>query len=137
MSTHRDDDFELYDLRIEVEEIRGTCTCDHAIGESFSLCGGKIKLPPGQSFCLYALQATIPLLPAKQRGTHAHDWMTTDTRVVCPDPLCGLIMRIDRIGRRTLRHRDVSVVSLNNEGEVNTPDSEDADPTLDAPAIRG
>ncbi len=135
MSERRNDDFELYDLRVEVEEIRGTCTCDHAIGESFDLRGGKIGLPPGQSFCLYALQATIPLLPAKQRGTRANDWMTTDTRVVCPDPLCGLVMRIDRIGRRTLRHSDVSAVSLNSEGEANTSTSEDANPNLDPPAI--
>ena len=115
MSERPDDRFELYDLRVVVEEIRGTCTCQHAIGESFELRGGKLSLPPGQSFCLYALQAAIPLLPAKQRVTHANDWMTTDTRVVCPDPLCGLVMRIDRLDRRTLHHSDVSAVSKTDQ----------------------
>jgi uncharacterized repeat protein (TIGR04076 family) len=52
------------------------------------------------------------LLPAKQRPLQPNDWMTTDTRVVCPDPLCGVVMRIDRINRRTVRHADVSAVPL-------------------------
>ena len=107
-----DDTFELYDLRVTVEEIRGTCTCDHAVGDSFELVSGKLGLPPGQRFCLYALQAAIPLLPAKQRPLHPNDWMATDARVVCPDPLCGVVMLIERVSRRTLRHADVSAVPL-------------------------
>ncbi len=107
-----DDTFELYDLRVTVEEIRGTCTCDHAVGDWFELVGGKLGLPPGSRFCLYALQAAIPLLPAKQRPLHPNDWMATDARVVCPDPLCGVVMLIERVGRRTLRHADVSALPL-------------------------
>jgi uncharacterized repeat protein (TIGR04076 family) len=109
-----DDDgaFELFDLRVEVEAIRGRCTCDHAVGDAFELRGGRLSLPDGRSFCLYALQAAIPLLPAKQRALHPNDWMTTDTRVVCPDPLCGVVMRVDRVGRRTLHHDDVSAVPI-------------------------
>ena len=107
-----DDTFELYDLRVTVEEIRGACTCDHAVGDRFELVGGKLGLPPGRRFCLYALQAAIPLLPAKQRPLHPNDWMATDARVVCPDPLCGVVMLIERVGRRTLRHADVSAVPL-------------------------
>jgi uncharacterized repeat protein (TIGR04076 family) len=106
------DTFELYDLKVTVEEIRGQCTCSHKVGDYFELKGGKLSLPPGQSFCLYALQSAIPLLPAKQRPTHPNDWMSTDSRVTCPDPLCGLILRIDRVAPRTLRHDDVSAVPL-------------------------
>jgi uncharacterized repeat protein (TIGR04076 family) len=106
------DSFELYDLRVRIEEIRGRCTCDHRLGDSFELIGGKLHLPPGQGFCLYALQATIPLLPAKQRVTHPNDWMSTDARVVCPDPLCGVVMLIERNAQRTLHHADVSSVEL-------------------------
>lgn len=104
------DTFELFDLRVIIEEIRGHCTCDHAVGDWFEVRGGKLSLP--RAFCLYALQSTIPLLPAKQRLLQANDWMTTDTRVVCPDPLCGVIMRIERVARRTVRHADVSAVPL-------------------------
>jgi uncharacterized repeat protein (TIGR04076 family) len=104
------DEFELFDLSVRVEEIRGQCTCDQRVGDLFELRSGKLHLPPGQSFCLYALQSTIPLLPAKQRITHPNDWMSTDARVVCPDPLCGVVMLIERTNRRKLHHDDVSAV---------------------------
>ena len=106
------DTFELYDLRVRIEEILGRCTCDHAVGDSFELKGGKLSLPPGQSFCLYALASALPLLPTKQRPLHPNDWMATDSRVHCPDPLCGVIMLIERVGRRVLHHDDVSAVPL-------------------------
>jgi uncharacterized repeat protein (TIGR04076 family) len=112
-----DDVFELWDLRVSIEEIRGQCTCGHQVGDAFELQGGKLHLPPGQSFCLYALQSAIPLLPAKQRASHPNDWMTTDARVVCPDPLCGVVMLIERTRRRMLHHADVSAVPLNPPAE--------------------
>ena len=106
------DTFQLYDLKVTVDEIRGRCTCDHRVGDYFELIGGKLRLPEGHSFCLYALQSAIPLLPAKQRPTHPNDWMSTDARIICPDPLCGLVLRIERVAQRTLHHGDVSAVSL-------------------------
>lgn len=110
-NTDKADEFELYDLKIEVESIEGHCTCNMAVGDCFYLKGGKISLPPEQDFCLYALQSAIPLLPAKQRPCHPADWIETDSRCVCPDPACRLTMRIDRIGRRRLKHDDVSPVA--------------------------
>ncbi|HMO59372.1 MAG TPA: TIGR04076 family protein [Roseiflexaceae bacterium] len=106
------DEFELYDLALVVEAIEGHCTCSMTVGDTVFVRGGKLSLPDGADFCLYALQAAIPLLPAKQRLNHPADWIETDSRVTCPDPACRLIMRIDRIGRRTLRHDDVSAVRL-------------------------
>jgi uncharacterized repeat protein (TIGR04076 family) len=105
-----DDQFQLYDLTIVVEKIEGHCTCNMAVGDKFYLRGGKISLPDGADFCLYALQSAMPLLPAKQRLNHPADWLETDSRVVCPDPACRLIMRIDRTATRTLRHDDVSPI---------------------------
>ncbi len=107
----RDDEFELYDLAVVVEKIEGHCTCNMSAGDCFYLRGGKLSLPEGKDFCLYALQAAIPLLPAKQRRNHPADWMETDARVACPDPVCRLIMRIDRVSRRILRHDDVSPIA--------------------------
>jgi uncharacterized repeat protein (TIGR04076 family) len=106
-----DDEFELYDLAVVVEAIEGHCTCAMSVGDSFFLRSGKLSLPEGRDFCLYALQAAIPLLPAKQRRNHPADWMETDARVTCPDPACRLIMRIDRVSSRTLRHDDVSPIA--------------------------
>ena len=102
------DEFELYDLKVSIERINGTCTCDHTVGDYFELKGGKLHLPPGQGFCIYALHSAIPLLPAKQRSSHPNDWMSTDARIACPDPACGLIMLIERTARRTLKHSDTS-----------------------------
>lgn len=107
----RKDQFELYDLKVFVEKIDGHCTCNMSLGDCFYLRGGKISLPDGADFCLYALQSTIPLLPAKQRQNHPADWMETDARVICPDPACGLIMCINREKKRVLDHDEVSPIS--------------------------
>lgn len=104
----RDDEFTLYDLDVVVEAINGTCTCAMTVGDRFHLRGGTLSLPHGAGFCLYALSSALPLLPTKQRRNHPADWMETDSRVTCPDPACGLIMRIDRVAPRVLRHDDVS-----------------------------
>jgi uncharacterized repeat protein (TIGR04076 family) len=106
----RPDTFELYDLAVVVERIDGHCTCDMRPGDTVYLRRGKLSLPAGADFCLYALQAVIPLLPAKQRQAHPADWMETDTRAVCPDPACRLLMRIDRVGRRAVRHDEASAI---------------------------
>jgi uncharacterized repeat protein (TIGR04076 family) len=106
----QNDAFKLFDLEIVVEKIEGQCTCSMKVGDRFYLRSGKLSMPDGGDFCLYALQAAIPLLPAKQRQSHPADWMETDTRVICPDPACRLIMRIDRIEERTLSHDDVSPI---------------------------
>ena len=109
-SNLRPDQFELYDLKIEVESISGNCTCQMSKGDHFFLKGGKLSMPDQSDFCLYALQSCIPLLPAKQRIGHPADWMETDSRIICPDPDCGLIMRIDREKKRVLNHDDVSPI---------------------------
>jgi uncharacterized repeat protein (TIGR04076 family) len=106
----RDDQFELYDLTVVVEKIEGNCTCNMIIGDEFYLKGGKLSMPEDSDFCLYALQSTIPLLPTKQRKNDPADWMETDAPVVCPDPKCKLVMRIERDGLRILNHEDVSPV---------------------------
>ncbi|MCE7735630.1 MAG: TIGR04076 family protein [Candidatus Heimdallarchaeota archaeon] len=104
--------FDLYNLEVIVEEINGNCTCSMKIGDKFFFKGGKISLPKNQDFCLYAIQSALPLLPAKQRKNHPYDWMETDSRVICPDPACQLIMRIDRVGEQTFIHDDVSATKI-------------------------
>ena len=114
LKKQQEDEFELYDLKIVVEKIEGNCTCNMAVGDCFFMKGGKLSLPDGADFCLYALQSTLPLLPAKQRQNHPADWMETDARVVCPDPECRLTMRIDRLNKRRLNHDDVSAIPLDH-----------------------
>ncbi|MEM7413942.1 MAG: TIGR04076 family protein [Gemmatimonadota bacterium] len=107
-----DDFFELYDLRVEVVATDRPMVCNHNAGDYFELSGENLSFPPGQSFPLYPLAAILPLLPAKQRKTHPHDWMTTDTDIACPDPLCGARFRITRTGTTTFRHSEVTLVPL-------------------------
>jgi uncharacterized repeat protein (TIGR04076 family) len=114
MTEHEDhdDSFELYDLRVEVVATDRPMVCGHRAGDWLEVRGEELSLPAGQSFSLYALAALLPLLPAKQRPTHPHDWMTTDADIACPDPHCGGRFRITRLGRRGFRHRDVTAVPL-------------------------
>lgn len=86
--------------------------CNHRAGDYFELRGENLSLPPGQTFPIYPLAALLPLLPAKQRPTHASDWMTTDAEIACPDPHCGARFRITRTGTSTFRHADVTAVPL-------------------------
>jgi uncharacterized repeat protein (TIGR04076 family) len=102
------DEFSLYDLKVEVVANRGRLLCHERVGDYFEVPGGRISMPPGMAFPMYALAALIPLLPAKQRETHPNDWMTTDTDIACPDVHCGAVYRITRAGRRTFRHSEES-----------------------------
>lgn len=97
------DQFELYDLRVTVVAIEGRSVCGLQVGDYFELTeSSRLRIPAGKHFCLYALQAVLPLLPAKQRLLEANDWLERDTLVACPDPEERLIMQIERIGRRNL-----------------------------------
>ena len=112
------DEFELWDLRVEVIGDPAGMVCNHKPGDFFELVGENLSLPAGQSFSLYALAAILPLLPAKQRLSHENDWMSTDMDIACPDPNCGAIFRIHRTGKTTFRHSETTVVPL-NAGSVN------------------
>lgn len=106
------DEFVLYDLRVEVVAGDREMVCNHPVGDYFELKGENLSLPPGQTFAIYPLAALLPLLPAKQRETHENDWMTTDTDIACPDPLCGGRFRITRTGKSVFRHGEVTKVPL-------------------------
>lgn len=105
--------FDLYDLRIEVVgPIDKPFYCGAKLGDFFELHGEMLKLPPGQGFSIYSLAALLPLLPAKQRVTDPHDWMTSDAEVACPDPNCPTRFRITRTGRRHFKRSDTTAVPL-------------------------
>ena len=107
-----DDGFELYDLRVEVTAPPGAKIYCGKVGDYFELHGEQLVMPPGQSFSIYSLSAVLPLLPAKQRPSHANDWMTSDAEVACPDPHCPSRLKITRLGKRFFRHADVTAVPL-------------------------
>ena len=108
-----DDSFPLYDLRVEVICPPGApILCGAKPGDHFDLRGEMLTLPPGQGISIYSLAAVLPLLAAKQRPSHAHDWMTSDAEVACPDPNCGTRLRVSRIGERRFSHAATTAVPL-------------------------
>ena len=112
------DEFELYDLRVEVVESEKPFIMHVKKGDYFEVIGGRVVFPEGNpSFSLYALLAVLPFIPAKQRPTHPNDWMTTDSLIASTDPACGARFKITRLARRKLHHGDFSVLPLTGAAE--------------------
>lgn len=109
MSTPDDRVTELYDLRVVVDRIEGRPVCGLAPGDFFEVRGSsRVTIPQGKHFCLYAMAAVLPLLPAKQRALADGDWLAADSEVACPDPDERLIMRIERTGRSRMSTPDLT-----------------------------
>jgi uncharacterized repeat protein (TIGR04076 family) len=113
MPDKKDDSFELYDLKVEVVVPPGGAVyCGAKAGDYFELRGEMLHLPPSQGFSIYSLSSVLPLLAAKQRPTHLHDWMSTDAEIACPDPNCSSRLRITRLGLRRFSHAQTTAVPL-------------------------
>jgi uncharacterized repeat protein (TIGR04076 family) len=109
----RGDEFELFDLRVDVIIPEGGAVyCGARPGDHFTLKGEMLHLPPGQGISIYSLSSVLPLLAAKQRPTHRNDWMTTDGDIACPDPNCSTRLRITRTGLRRFSHAETTAVPL-------------------------
>jgi uncharacterized repeat protein (TIGR04076 family) len=101
--------FDLADIRVVVDRIEGRTVCGMKPGDSFCVTeSSRLSMPDGGHFCLYALAAVLPLLPAKQRAMDAEDWMARDAEVACPDPEERLIMRIERGAVQRLKAEDLT-----------------------------
>lgn len=99
-----DGPFELFDLKVEVIAGDKPMVCHHVAGSYFLVEGESLIFPDVNHFPMYPLAAILPLLPAKQRVTDDHDWMSTDAEIACPDPHCGARFRITRLGKRAFTH---------------------------------
>jgi uncharacterized repeat protein (TIGR04076 family) len=85
----------IRDLRVVVEEVRGRCASGMTPGDHFCVRGGRLTFPADRHFCLYALHAALPMLPAKQRPLLGGDWMKDAHHIMCPDPAGNVLMRIE------------------------------------------
>src|SRR3990167_9723833 len=106
------EEFTLYDLKVEVIKGKKKFVCNHKVGDYFELSGENLSIPAGQTFTIYSLAALLPLLPVKKRMTDQNDFISTDTDVACPDPNCSAIFRIKRMKKRIFIHNEVSVIPL-------------------------
>jgi uncharacterized repeat protein (TIGR04076 family) len=94
---------DLYDLRVVVERIEGRSVCGLRPGDHIDLTeSSRLSIPAGGHFCLYALAACLPLLPAKQRSLPEGDWLAQDSHVACADTEERVILRIERTARRRI-----------------------------------
>ena len=118
------DEFTLYDLKVEVTCGEKPFVCSHKEGDAFLVQGENLVFPEGGAFSLYTLAALLPLLPAKQRPLQDADWMGTDDVIACPDPNCGARLKITRTGTRTFRHGDCTVVPLAQSEPAETTEGE-------------
>lgn len=110
-----DDGYPLFDLRVEVLAPAPGMrfVCRHVEGDYFTVTDDDLlTMGPGVRFPMFSLAAILPVLPAKQRDLHAHDWMSTDTVIACPDPHCGGRFEITRETRRIHRHSENSALPL-------------------------
>jgi uncharacterized repeat protein (TIGR04076 family) len=102
-------DMELFDIRVTVERIEGRSVCGLEVGDYFEVTkSSQLRVPGDKHFCIYALQAVLPLIPAKQRKLPDSDWLEQDSLVCCPDPDERVIMRIERSGTSRLRSQDLT-----------------------------
>ena len=85
MNKHRDE-FELWDLRVEVCGDPQAMVCSHTPGDYFEVKGENLCFSGKQSFSLYAMAAILPLLPAKQRALAEDDWLREEAHAICSDP---------------------------------------------------
>ncbi|MCL4425405.1 MAG: TIGR04076 family protein [Firmicutes bacterium] len=87
----------MYDLRIVVEEVRGFCDLPMQPGDYLEVKGGRIHIPAGKFFCLWALQSLMPMIPAKQRHiVEENDWLPHTDRMICPDPNGLVVFRFEQ-----------------------------------------
>jgi uncharacterized repeat protein (TIGR04076 family) len=100
-------DMALHDLRVVVDRIEGRSVCGLRVGDSFEVTASSQVRVDGH-FCLYALAAVLPLLPAKQRPLPAGDWLERDAFVACPDPDERMVMRIERGPLRPMASGDLT-----------------------------
>ncbi|KQQ06382.1 hypothetical protein ASG06_04120 [Rathayibacter sp. Leaf185] len=102
------DDMALYDIDVVVDRIEGRSVCGMRVGDRFGVTESSRLSTTSGHFCLYAIQAVLPMIPAKQRPLPAGDWLEKDSEVACPDPEERLIMRIERGELRSMRSEDLT-----------------------------
>lgn len=108
--------FELYTLEVHVLGDPSTFACGHEPGMNLTVKGEDIIVETeNRRFSLYALSALLPILPAKQRPAEEADWMTTDSKIACPDPNCGAVFEIVRRDKAVFKHDDVTKVPMPKE----------------------
>jgi len=92
----------MKELKVTVKRIKERCGAKLKEGDYFLIKGkGKIAIPEGTEFCIYALQALIPFLMLKQREfiPGEDDWIPEIRELSCPDEK-GVVFLIEEITKK-------------------------------------
>ena len=67
------------------------------VGDTFEIEGSRLFLPPGQSFCPYALAAVFPIVIMRLGDLPADDWLVRKPYICGPDAAENLVMRVEAV----------------------------------------
>jgi len=114
----KEEEFELFDLKVETIKGEAPFVCSHKTGDYFYVVGENLVFRKGMKFSMYSLAGLLPILPAKQRITSPTDWMSTDAVIACTDPNCGGLFKITRLKKRTFKHSQATIVPMRKGTEA-------------------
>ena len=76
----------MYDIRVTVKSVKGSCAAGYKPGDYFSVNGGlMIEAGEPRGLCMYARPALLPCLTAYCRETPETDWINFKQEFQCPD----------------------------------------------------
>ena len=72
-------------------------SCGLQVGDCFEVAGSSVRLPADKPFCLYAMNAVIPVLMSRLDDAPTQDWLRRKPFICCPDVADGVVMRLDLV----------------------------------------
>ena len=83
-------------VRATVESMNYSA-CGLAVGDWFEVGPEGLSLPPGKSFCYFAIGAVVPLVTGRIDRPDAREWLGSRPLVACPDPPENVLMRLELV----------------------------------------
>ena len=102
-------EMKLFDLRVTVERIEGRSVCGLAVGDYFELTeSSRVRIPAGSHFASTRSRASCPCSRRSSDGCRTRGLARARLARLLPDPDERVVMRIERIGERTMRSEELT-----------------------------
>jgi len=89
----------FYDVKLEVESVKGYCAAGHKTGDTIVIRGSECAIDRSKTncnICIYAMSAFMPYITSYSRETSKDDWINTISRLQCPDIENMVIFKLSR-----------------------------------------
>ncbi|HIH77727.1 MAG TPA: TIGR04076 family protein [Halobacteria archaeon] len=87
----------FYEVKLEVESVKGYCAAGHKKGDTIIIRGSAIdRSKTNCDLCLYALSAFMPYITPYSRETDENDWINMINKLQCPDIENTVIFNLSR-----------------------------------------